>query len=125
MKPSWVVVIAVWLIHAPAAQAVDSADVEGEKASWHGFNRYDFVMDEQTLAIKPLAVATDKEAGGVGRARCILVVPKRPASGNPWSCATSTGIISRRPRPSCSRGGSMWLLSLPGHPGSGMPGWPS
>jgi alpha-L-fucosidase 2 len=32
MKPSWVVVIAVWLIHAPAAQAVDLADAAAPKA---------------------------------------------------------------------------------------------
>ena len=25
----------------------------GEKSSWHGFDRYDFIMDEETLAITP------------------------------------------------------------------------
>ncbi len=51
---------------------------EGEKTDWHGFSRYDYMMDEGTLAIKP---ATQ---GATGR-RCIVVVPKEPAAGNPWS----------------------------------------
>ncbi len=60
--------------------------IESAKAAWHdGSARYDFVMDEQTLAIKPLTVATDDKAGSDGLVRCILVVPKRAASGNPWS----------------------------------------
>jgi hypothetical protein len=62
------------------------AALEGEKAAWHdGSARYDFVMDEQTLAIKPFKVATDDKSGSNGPVRCILVVPKRAASGNPWS----------------------------------------
>jgi neutral ceramidase len=60
--------------------------VESAKAPWHdGSVRYDFVMDEQTLAIKPLTVATDDKTGSTGLVRCILVVPKRATSGNPWS----------------------------------------
>lgn len=59
---------------------------ESAKAAWHdGSARYDFVMDEQSLAIKPFTVATDDKAGSDGPVRCILVVPKRAASGNPWS----------------------------------------
>jgi neutral ceramidase len=66
---------------ADAPSAVESA-----KAAWHnGSVRYDFVMDEQTLAIKPLTVATDDKTGSTGLVRCILVVPKRATSGNPWS----------------------------------------
>jgi neutral ceramidase len=62
------------------------AALEGKKAAWYdGSARYDFVMDEQTLAIKPSKVATDDKSGGDGPVRCILVVPKRAASGNPWS----------------------------------------
>jgi len=63
-----------------------SPAVGNAKATWHdGSARYDFVMDEQTLAIKPLAVATDDKAGSDGGVRCTLVVPKKAASGNPWS----------------------------------------
>jgi neutral ceramidase len=55
------------------------------KATWHdGSARFDFVMDEQTLAIKT-ADATSYKAASDGLARCILVVPKRAVAGNPWS----------------------------------------
>ncbi len=29
------------------------AGFTGEKTTWHGFDRYDFMMDEDTLAIAP------------------------------------------------------------------------
>src|ERR1700694_4140311 len=59
------------------------AAFEGEKTNWHGFARYDFLMDEQTLTIKP---AVNKGKSGVkGQRQCIVVVPKAAASGNPWS----------------------------------------
>lgn len=63
---------------------------EGEKTQWHnGFDRYDFMMDEQTLAIEPFK-APEKEKFGVadpppGHRRCIVVVPRQAAPGNPWS----------------------------------------
>ena len=63
---------------------------EGVKSAWHdGFDRYDFVMDEGSLAIAPFK-RPDGEGFGVeapekGKRRCIVVVPKRPAPGNPWS----------------------------------------
>ena len=67
------------------AADVPRAD-ESAKAAWHdGSARYDFVMDEQTLAIKPHTVTSDDKAGSDGPVRCILVVPKRATSGNPWS----------------------------------------
>ena len=61
----------------------------GEKTDWHGFDRYDFVMSEATLQIKPIK-ATQREGAGVagpekGMRRCIVVVPKQAAEGNPWS----------------------------------------
>ena len=62
---------------------------EGEKAAWHGFDRYDFLMDEQTLAIMRFQ-APASEGSGVkdpekGQRRCIVVVPKEAAPGRPWS----------------------------------------
>jgi neutral ceramidase len=80
---SLAIFVAVALVHGPSVAAF--APFEGEKPSWHGFDRHDFVMDEQTLAITPLEAATDDNAPSDARARCILVVPKRPAPGNPWS----------------------------------------
>jgi pimeloyl-ACP methyl ester carboxylesterase len=63
---------------------------EGEKTTWHdGFDRYDFVMDEESLAVSPFK-RDQGEGFGVkapekGKRRCIVIVPKQPAPGNPWS----------------------------------------
>jgi hypothetical protein len=61
----------------------------GEKTAWHGFDRYDFVMDEGTLALQPFKAGADEKDGvkapAKGQRRCIVVVPKHPAPGNPWS----------------------------------------
>jgi pimeloyl-ACP methyl ester carboxylesterase len=63
---------------------------EGEKTAWHGgFDRYDFVMDEGSLAVTPLK-RPEGEGFGVrapekGKRRCIVIVPKQPAPGHPWS----------------------------------------
>lgn len=71
------------------ASAQESSTFSGEKTHWHGFDRYDFLLDEQTLAIQPTNAAPD-EGDGIrhqvrGQRRCIVVVPKTAASGNPWS----------------------------------------
>jgi pimeloyl-ACP methyl ester carboxylesterase len=62
---------------------------EGEKTAWHGFDRYDFLMDEATLALKPLPAAVNGKDGVNGEVRgqrrCVVVVPKAVAPGNPWS----------------------------------------
>lgn len=62
---------------------------EGEKTSWHGFDRYDYLMDMETMAIKHIK-ATPQEGTGMndantpkGSIRCIVIVPKTAASGNP------------------------------------------
>ncbi len=61
----------------------------GEKTSWHGFDRYDFVMQESSLSIAPIKAAEDEKDGlahtTAGQRRCIVVVPRAAASGNPWS----------------------------------------
>jgi pimeloyl-ACP methyl ester carboxylesterase len=59
------------------------------KTSWHGFDRYDFVLNEETSQLTPIK-ATPQEGNGVngpqaGTRRCIIVVPKQAASGNPWT----------------------------------------
>jgi hypothetical protein len=60
-----------------------------DKAAWHGFDRYDFLMDESDFTIKPF-----KSPAGEGNAvktqvnghlRCVVVVPKQAAAGNLWS----------------------------------------
>jgi pimeloyl-ACP methyl ester carboxylesterase len=107
VKPSWLTgLFAVCLIivsvqnspaddKSPAAPVSDAAKVEtpasftGEKSSWHGFDRYDFLMDETTLALKPIKAAPN-EGNGInnqaqGQLRCVVVVPKMAAEGKPWS----------------------------------------
>ena len=66
----------------PARGAEGLVSFDGEKSSWHGFDRYDFLMDEQTLDIKP---AIKGKGGAKGQRQCIVVVPKVAAPGNPWS----------------------------------------
>ncbi len=63
---------------------------EGGKSQWHdGFERYDFIMDTATLEISPYkAPAKENFAVGdpeAGKRRCVVVVPKQAAPGNPWS----------------------------------------
>jgi pimeloyl-ACP methyl ester carboxylesterase len=66
-----------------------SLSFEGEKSTWHGFDRYDFIMDAGTMVITPFKSPAG-EGNGVkdppeGQRRCIVVVPKVAATGNPWS----------------------------------------
>jgi pimeloyl-ACP methyl ester carboxylesterase len=63
---------------------------QGDKIDWHGFDRYDFVMDIQTLAITPFKAPAGEETGGIGTSdkgqlRCVVVVPTKAALGKPWS----------------------------------------
>jgi hypothetical protein len=68
-----------------------STGFTGDKITWHGFDRYDFMIDEQTLAITPFpAPANEGTSNNIGsppkgQRRCIVVVPKQAAAGNPWS----------------------------------------
>jgi hypothetical protein len=87
--------VAIFLATLPeSANGALAADAytpfDGEKTAWHdGFARYDFVLDEQTLAITPFKVSAGEGFGvsspASGQRRCIVVVPKRAAPGNPWS----------------------------------------
>jgi len=36
---------------------------EFDKTAWHGFDRYDFLMDQQSLAVKPFKAAEDEGNG--------------------------------------------------------------
>src|SRR5258706_7076462 len=63
---------------------------EGEKSTWHDdFARFDYVMDEASLAITPFkAPPGEKFAVGnpaKGQRRCIVVVPRQAAENIPWS----------------------------------------
>src|SRR5579862_8492089 len=71
-----------------ASRAVEMEPFTGEKASWHGFDRYDFFMQDDLSVVPTTASASEgngfKHQDAKGR-RCIVVVPKTPAVGNPWS----------------------------------------
>lgn len=67
----------------PSVQAAASVNFAGAKSAWHGFDRYDYLMDETDLTLKE---ADAKVTGEVaGKRRCIVVTPKVAAPGNPWS----------------------------------------
>jgi pimeloyl-ACP methyl ester carboxylesterase len=78
------------LLYTDASQAQNVIAFDGEKSTWHdGFTRYDFIMDDSTLAITPFK-APDGEHFGVkdpppGKHRCIIIAPNNAAPGNPWS----------------------------------------
>lgn len=61
----------------------------GDKTSWHGFDRFDFVLNTADSSLTPF-VAPPGENSGVGsprdgQRRCVVVVPKQAAPGKPWS----------------------------------------
>ena len=76
----------------------DDIPFVGEKTSWHGFDRYDFLMDESELSIKPHRAAPG-EGNAVrtavqGQLRCVVVVPKEVS----WpAMASFSRSIFRRP----------------------------
>jgi pimeloyl-ACP methyl ester carboxylesterase len=73
----------------PSSAAAAPPAFGDEKTGWHGFDRYDFLMDESDLSVKPYKAPAD-EGDAVrtpvkGQLRCVVVAPKEPAPGNPWS----------------------------------------
>jgi len=85
------ILIAAVFGNSSVASAADAyVPFEGEKTTWHdGFDRYDYVMDEASLTIKPFRRDADErfavKGPAKGERRCIVVVPKQVAPGNPWS----------------------------------------
>jgi pimeloyl-ACP methyl ester carboxylesterase len=86
----WPVLVTVALVLPPRSSSAGAPPAFGdEKTSWHGFDRYDFLMDEQDFSITPFKAFPD-EHNAVrtqvkGQLRCVVVAPKKPADGNPWS----------------------------------------
>src|SRR5262249_39505174 len=65
------------------------ANFNGEKTGLHGFDRFDFLMDEAALTVQPIKASAD-EGNGIngqvkGQLRCVVVAPKAAAPGRPWS----------------------------------------
>ncbi len=72
------------------ATAQDYKPFEAAKSTWHdGFDRYDYLMVEETLEIQPFERPADEKFGikdpARGKRRCVVIVPRKAALGNPWS----------------------------------------
>jgi pimeloyl-ACP methyl ester carboxylesterase len=82
------VIICKIAVMARGSETVSMQPFTGEKTSWHGFDRYDFFMGDDLVPEPTKATADEgngfKHQDGKGR-RCIIVVPKAAAPGNPWS----------------------------------------
>jgi hypothetical protein len=69
----------------PAGPTSDSTN----KNSWHGFDRFDFLMDSTDFSISPFHSELAEGNGIIkqipGKFRCVIVFPKKTASGSPWS----------------------------------------
>jgi hypothetical protein len=87
MKPFAVVVLAMAVGGLPVSG--EPPQFSGDKTSWHGFDRYDFLMDESDLTVKPFKAGADErnavKTSVAGQLRCVVVVPKQAAPGKPWS----------------------------------------
>lgn len=83
----------LFILTAPQAAADSAPEYQpfiGDRSSWHdNFARYDFVMDDNTLEIRPFKRESTEGFGigspAKGQHRCVVVVPTAPAKGNPWS----------------------------------------
>src|SRR5947209_4368203 len=60
--------LAAVLWNSRAAKAADeSTAFAGEKTAWHGSDRYDFLMDQKDLSVKPCKAAEDEGNGIKGQ----------------------------------------------------------
>lgn len=84
-----VVHFVVFALITAKANAESPKKFIGEKTDWHGFDRFDFLMDANDLSVTPIKASSDEGTGAhhrvEGKLRCIVVVPKAAAEGNPWS----------------------------------------
>ena len=84
------ITVAALLWNAKDATTADAPmPFAGEKTVWHGFDRCDFLMDQENLTIKSFKAMKDEGTGIKARLqgqwRCIVVAPRKSAPGNPWS----------------------------------------
>src|SRR6478735_4764872 len=90
---AWVMALLALALNVTAgsARAAEEAPVfQASPSEWRDeFARFDYEMDEATLAITPFK-APEGEKFGVrdpapGKRRCLVIAPKTPAAGHPWS----------------------------------------
>jgi hypothetical protein len=90
------VLTAICFYYFAGAATVDGQSIQdlkttysGVKGDWHGFVRYDFIMDDDSLIVRSFTAPAGERFGirppAKGKHRCIIVAPKVPAEGNPWS----------------------------------------
>jgi pimeloyl-ACP methyl ester carboxylesterase len=81
--------VAGMLRAAEPSEPPSAAPFAGEKTAWHGYDRYDFVMDSSDLSLRPFKAPAGENSGvgspPSGQRRCIVVAPKEAAAGRPWS----------------------------------------
>ena len=74
---------------ADSAEPPAPAPFAGEKSAWHGFDRYDYVMDCAELSLSPFKAPAGERSGigapPSGKRRCVVVAPRQAAPGRPWS----------------------------------------
>lgn len=68
---------------------ISAEEFSGAKSSWHGFDRYDFLMDKEKFTIHSHKAGPNEGDGVIGEVegllRCVVVVPREAAPGKPWS----------------------------------------
>src|SRR5665213_1708582 len=88
-KTALLTALCLLLIRTGTTFAQAFTSFEGEKTSWNGFDRYDYFMDMETFAITPFKALPTEKTGmddkntPKGKVRCIVIVPKTAAPGNP------------------------------------------
>ena len=102
-----VIIASSFLSSANVAAADAYQPFIGEKSSWHdGFDRYDFVMDEEKLKIEPFERAQDERSGVKDppkeNAAASWSFPRSRARATRGPGAAVTGTTSPRPKSSCS-----------------------
>ena len=114
------ILVSVVPLSVPAGQrADDSKPFDGAKSTWHdGFDRYDYVMDAETLEIQPFERTGGREIRDQGPASGQAPVrgdraEESPPQAIPGRGVGVTGTISRKPRSSCSNAGFTSRISRP------------
>ena len=78
---------------------------QGDKIDWHGFDRYDFVMDKQTLAIMPFKAPAGEQSGEIGNSdqRTAAVCRRCAQAGSSRQPVVLARRLLESPAPSRSR----------------------
>ena len=95
-------------------QGAESAfPFNGEKTAWHGFDRYDFVMDEATLSIAPMKAAEDEQNGADQNGPRMIEVGSGEAIMNKHleNAYRLSGLMRKEPGPVGFTPGPRWIVT--------------